>query len=64
MMLDAGIVGRRKQGLNAYYRITDESVYELCALVSGSIQNQLVANLDNFSAFAATREGQPHERSG
>jgi DNA-binding transcriptional ArsR family regulator len=64
MLLDAGVVGRRKQGLNAYYRITDESIYELCALACGSIQNRLAADLDSFSAFAVPREGQLRERSG
>lgn len=52
MLLDAGIVGRRKQGLNAYYRITDNSTYELCDLVCGSIQDRLEAELSNFAAFA------------
>ncbi len=36
-MLDAGVVGRRKEGLRAYYRVADESIYELCDLVCGSI---------------------------
>lgn len=48
ILLDAGIVGRRKQGLNAYYRITDETVFELCDLACGSIHNRLVAELDRF----------------
>lgn len=54
MLLDAGVVGRRKQGLNAYYRITDSSVYELCDLVCGSIQERLETELSNFSAFERT----------
>ncbi len=58
MLLDAGIVGRRKQGLNAYYRITDESIYDLCDLVCGSIHDRLAATLDDFSSFARPR-GRP-----
>ena len=54
MLLDAGVVGRRKQGLNAYYRITDSSVYELCDTVCGSIQKRLETELSNFSAFERT----------
>ncbi len=60
MLLDAGIVGRRKQGLRAYYRITDSSVYELCDLVCGSIQGRLEAELNNFTASGGgtrSREG-------
>ena len=48
VLLDAGVVGRRKQGLNAYYRIADETVYELCDLVCGSIHDRLAAELDSF----------------
>lgn len=64
VLFDAGVVGRRKQGLNAYYRITDESVYELCDLMCGSIQNRLAANLDSFSALAVPLEGKQRQMSG
>jgi DNA-binding transcriptional ArsR family regulator len=49
MMLDAGVVGRRKEGLRAYYRVTDESIYELCDLVCGSVQRKLEADLVRFT---------------
>ncbi len=49
ILSDAGLVGRRKQGLHAYYRITDESVFELCDLACGSIHDRLVAELEDFS---------------
>ena len=32
MLLDAGIVGRRKDGNHAYYRIVDDSVFDLCEM--------------------------------
>lgn len=41
VLLEAGIVGRRKQGNRAYYAIADESVYDLCEQVCGSLQRQL-----------------------
>lgn len=50
ILLDAGVVGRRKQGLHAYYRIVDDSVVELCDLVCGSIQDRLASDLGRFSA--------------
>ena len=62
MLLDAGVVGRRKQGLHTYYKVTDTSVYEICDLMCDSIQDRLAASLDNFSSFT-TREAQPRERS-
>ncbi len=61
MLLDAGLVGRRKQGLHAYYRVTDESIYELCGLACASIQGRLAADLDRFSSFSAPEEGQTRE---
>ncbi|MBA3390984.1 MAG: winged helix-turn-helix transcriptional regulator [Rubrobacter sp.] len=50
VLLDAGILGRRKQGTSAYYRIVDESIFELCDLVCGSIHDRLVAELDELGA--------------
>lgn len=50
VLLDAGILGRRKQGTSAFYRIVDESIFELCDLVCGSIHDHLVAELDELDA--------------
>jgi DNA-binding transcriptional ArsR family regulator len=50
LLLDAGILARRKEGTSAYYRITDESIFELCDLVCGSIHDRLVAELDQLGA--------------
>lgn len=49
MLLETGIVERRKQGLNSYYRIADDSVFELCDLMCNSIQERLEADLGSFS---------------
>ena len=49
ILLDARIVGRRKKGPYACYRITDESVFELCDLACGSIYDRLAAELDSLS---------------
>ena len=35
-----GIVARRKQGNFAYYRIADETVYEICEVVCGSLRSR------------------------
>ncbi|CAN5157708.1 metalloregulator ArsR/SmtB family transcription factor [soil metagenome] len=50
VLLEAGIVGRRKQGTYAYYSIADEGVLALCELVCGSLQRQ-------FSELNALVEG-------
>ncbi len=49
VLLEAGLVGRRKQGLNSCYGIADPTVFEVCDLVFGSIQERLEADLSNFS---------------
>jgi len=41
VLLEAGIVGRRKQGNHAYYAIADEAVFAMCEQVCGSLQRQL-----------------------
>lgn len=35
------IVGRRKDGLNVYYRITDPAIFEICELMCTSLENEL-----------------------
>jgi DNA-binding transcriptional ArsR family regulator len=49
LLLDAGVVSRRKEGLKAYYRIADQSVYELCDLVCGSLEERLSSHLKSLS---------------
>ena len=41
VLLRAGVVGRRKNGVRVYYRIVDESVFALCEEICGSAQRQL-----------------------
>jgi DNA-binding transcriptional ArsR family regulator len=47
VLLEAGIVGRRKVGNNALYSIADPSVFSLCEEVCGGVQRQL----DELSAL-------------
>jgi DNA-binding transcriptional ArsR family regulator len=41
VLADAGILGRRKDGTHAYYRIVDEAVFALCEQVCGALEEQL-----------------------
>lgn len=50
MLLDAGIVSRRKQGLNAYYSIADRTTYELCDLMCSSLEHRLTESLGHLSS--------------
>ena len=53
VLVDAGMLARRKDGTHAYYRIADEGVFALCEQVCGSLQTQLAA-LNALVAGAAT----------
>lgn len=37
----AHILSRRKEGLQVFYAIEDQSIYKLCELVCGSLEKQL-----------------------
>ncbi len=39
-LADAGLVTRRKEGLQVFYAIADPSIFQLCALVCGSLEKQ------------------------
>jgi DNA-binding transcriptional ArsR family regulator len=41
VLLQAGIVARRKEGTSALYRIADEGVFTLCEQVCGGLQAQI-----------------------
>jgi DNA-binding transcriptional ArsR family regulator len=53
VLVDAGMLARRKDGTHAYYRIADEGVLALCEQVCGSLQTQL-ASLNALVAGTAT----------
>ena len=49
LLADAGMVGRRKEGLNVFYFIADGSLFELCDLVCGRLQKELAEKARHFS---------------
>jgi DNA-binding transcriptional ArsR family regulator len=53
LLLRSGLVRRRKDGLRVFYAAADPSVFELCGLVCGSIQNRLEKELQDFDGLAA-----------
>ena len=42
-LTEAGMLGRRKEGLNVYYFIADESLFKLCELVCSRLHKDLAA---------------------
>ena len=41
VLLEAGIVGRRKDGNQVFYSIVDEGIFRLCEEVCGGLQRQV-----------------------
>jgi DNA-binding transcriptional ArsR family regulator len=49
LLIDTGILKRRKEGLNVYYAIADKGIFDLCETVCGSIQQRLERHVEAFS---------------
>jgi ArsR family transcriptional regulator len=53
ILADARLVARRKEGLNVYYRVADETVFDLCNAVCVSLGDKLAAQHDAVRHFSA-----------
>lgn len=47
-LAEAGLVSRRKEGLQVFYAIADDSIFKLCDLVCGSLEKQLARKAASF----------------
>lgn len=56
LLQQAGLVSRRKEGLNVYYQIADESVFELCEVVCSRLHDRLAAQIDELVPGAPRRK--------
>jgi ArsR family transcriptional regulator len=43
----AGVVGRRKEGVNVFYRVVDPAIFQLCDHVCGSLQRQVARQAES-----------------
>jgi len=48
-LAEAGLLARRKEGLQVFYSIADPSIFQLCELVCGSLEQKLARDADAFS---------------
>lgn len=53
VLLDAGIVERRKEGVNVYYRIADQQIFDLCECVCKSLKKRFEQNAAISKIFEA-----------
>lgn len=49
ILQNGGLVARRQDGNTVYYRIADDSVFELCQVVCGSLQEKFVRQRSIFA---------------
>lgn len=47
-LAEAGLVSRRKEGLQVFYAIADDSIFKLCDLVCGSLEKHLIKKANAF----------------
>jgi DNA-binding transcriptional ArsR family regulator len=52
-----GFISREARGTSVYYRIADDSVFELCDLVCGSVGRQLEQRARDSALFVPARRG-------
>lgn len=57
VLLQAGLVRRRKQGLRVFYRVADATFFELCQLVCSSLHERLAAQVEEIESAVALRKG-------
>jgi len=48
LLVDVGILKRRKEGLSVFYAIADQGIFDLCEMVCGSIQKRLERHVEAF----------------
>lgn len=48
VMLQAGILKRRSEGTSAYYRVSDELIFELCNLVCNRLAERIEEQAKKF----------------
>lgn len=48
VMLQAGILQRRSEGTSAYYRVSDELIYDLCNLVCNRLAERIEEQAKKF----------------
>ena len=51
ILLDSGLVARRKEGLSVFYRVADPSVFEMCEAVCSSLSERFGAHRDAIGRF-------------
>jgi ArsR family transcriptional regulator len=57
MLAEAGMVGRRKEGLQVFYRVSDPLIERLCSLVCGAILEEAHTQVEKNREMLETWKG-------
>ena len=59
VMLQAGILVKRSQGTQAFYRVTDDLIFELCNLVCDRLATRIELQAQHFRTFNLASKPEP-----
>lgn len=59
VMVQAGILSRRSEGTQAYYKVEDELIFELCNLVCDRLAHRIEQQASKFRAFSFVGNNAP-----
>lgn len=51
VMLEAGVLARRQEKNNAFYRVSDQSIFNLCDMVCGALKKRVENQVKILSVF-------------
>jgi len=57
VLLQGGLIERRKEGLRVYYSCSDPRVFEICDVICGSLREQLSRDLSELQETRRPRTG-------
>lgn len=60
VMLQAGILVKRSQGTQAFYRVTDDLIFELCNLVCDRLATRIELQAQHFRTFNLASKPEPN----
>jgi DNA-binding transcriptional ArsR family regulator len=63
VLLQAGLVSRRRQGPRVFYRIADTTIFDLCEVVCASLHNRLAEQIDEIHSPGGVRRPSSRSRS-
>ncbi len=52
VMVQAGILSRRTEGTSAYYRVSDDLIFDLCGMVCDRIASRIEEQAQHFRNFS------------